>query len=76
MLPAERLKKTSGKAIIMKITKQQLKQIIKEELHKNSLQEFGDPLEPIYDALREIGRGLDSLQKRIEELERKRYETN
>jgi len=58
----------------MKITKCQLKKLIKEEINEISLKSLGaaaNPLEPIYAALRALGNGLDDLGDRVNRLEDK-----
>ena len=59
----------------MKITKIQLKQIIKEELQHVNEAPAGI-LDEIYSALASLADGLDDVNERLNRLEEKEYETN
>ena len=59
----------------MKITKTQLKQIIKEEIQQVNEAPAGI-LDEIYSALTSLADGLDDVNERLNRLEEKDYETN
>tara|TARA_B100000809_G_C14652830_1_gene356605 strand:+ start:354 stop:530 length:177 start_codon:yes stop_codon:yes gene_type:complete len=54
----------------MKLTKAELKQIIKEEISETSwFDEKINPLKEVYDGLRMLADGLDDLRERVKNLE-------